>query len=247
MTRLLRIFSFPIVVPSFTNRFLSVLDGRLRAAVQATQALRAVVGPDGVAVIEPDVVSWAVFDADAAADAFVGVVEWFAAHLKLAEKRVDYARFQKLLALLQIAVDGRVRLNGRHNSVERADGFALFFLLKFSGVGVEARENHVGVGHLHRIDVAALPALAAEQFQQHSVCQAAVVAASQNAVNQIVAVVFDFHSADEFAHNPRNSPRVDGKHKSQSFAFCQTERQTVAAYHGISHIHKAIIAKACRN
>ena len=106
VTRLLRIFSFPIIVPSLSNRLFSILDGRLRAAVQATQALRAVVGPDGVAVFKSDVVGWAVFDADAAADAFVGVVERLAAHLKLAEKRVDDARFQKLLPLLQIAVDG---------------------------------------------------------------------------------------------------------------------------------------------
>ena len=106
VTRLLRIFSFPIIVPSLSNRLFSILDGRLRAAVQATQALRAVVGPDGAAVFKPDVVGWAVFDADAAPDALVGGAERLAAHCKTAEKRVDDARFQKLLPLLQIAVDG---------------------------------------------------------------------------------------------------------------------------------------------
>ena len=126
--------------------------------------MSAVVSPDWVAVIEPDVVGWAVFDADAAPDALVGGAERLAAHCKAAEKRVDDARFQKLLSFLQIAVDGRVRLDGRHNFIKRVNGFSLFFLLKFGGVSVEARENHVGVWHLYRVDVAALPALTAEKF-----------------------------------------------------------------------------------
>ena len=129
-----------------------------------------------MAVFQFNVVSWAVLDADAATNAFVGIVERLAAHFKLAEKRVDDARFQELLTFLQITVDGRVRLDGRHYFFKRWDGFDSFFLLEFHWVSVETWENHVGVGHLHRVDVAALPAIAAEKFQQHSVGQSAVVA-----------------------------------------------------------------------
>ena len=129
--------------------------------VKASKALRAAVAPNGTAIFQPDVVCGADLRAKAASGALFGGVERFAAHFETAEKWVDDARFQKLLTFLQIAVDGRIRLDGRHNSFECGHGRSLFFLFKFDGVCVETREHHVGVGHLHRIDVVALPTLAA--------------------------------------------------------------------------------------
>ena len=182
--------------------------------VKAAKALRATVAPNRMAVFQTDVVGRADLCAKAAGGATVGGVERLGTHFEAAEKRVDDARFQKLLAFLQITVDGSVGSDGRHNPFERGHGIGLFFLFKFDGVGVETREHHVGVGHLHRVDVAALPTLASEQLLQHSVCQTAVIAASQNAVNQIVVVVFDSHFFDEPSHNPRNAPRVYWKHEA---------------------------------
>lgn len=162
--RVIAILPFLKVISSFPHRFLPVLNGRGGAVVQASKALRATVAPNGTAVFQSDVVGWADFDADATADATVGGAEGFAAHFESAEKRVDDARFQKLLSFLQITVNGRVGSDSCHNPFERWHGIGLFFLFKVNRVGVEAREHYVGVWHLHRVDVAAQPALAAEKF-----------------------------------------------------------------------------------
>ena len=130
--------------------------------VQAAETLGATVAPDRMSVFQFNVVCRTNFCAESATNTAVGGAERFAAHLKTAEKRVDDSRLKKLLTFLQIAVDRRISDNGGLDSCKRWHCFGLFFLFKFDWVGVETGEHNVCVGHLHRIDVAALPALASE-------------------------------------------------------------------------------------